>query len=83
MFLLSDNLTGGGQGATLHEIFQDELMAAIRKKNNFTPPAKFNTIQFLYEDPLVSAGLTGTLQLIADETGGNYKFIGDRDLNLK
>ncbi len=83
VFLLSDNLTGGGQGATLHEIFQDELMAAIRKKNNFTPPAKFNTIQFLYEDPLVSAGLTGTLQLIADETGGNYKFIGDRDLNLK
>ena len=23
------------------------------------------------------------LQLIADETGGNYKFIGARDLNLK
>ena len=83
VFLLSDNLTGGGQGATLHEIFQDELMAAIRKKNSFTPPAKFNTIQFLYEDPLIDAGLTGTLQLIADETGGQYKFIGDRDLNLK
>ncbi len=83
VFLLSDNLTGGGQGATQHEIFQPKLMEAITKANKFTPPAKFNTIQFLYEDPLVAAGLTGTLQLIADQTGGNYKFIGARDLNLK
>jgi len=83
VFLLSDNLTGGGLGATQHEIYQDTLMAELKKKNDFTPPAKFNTIQFLYEDPLVRAGLTGTLDLIADETGGNYKFIGARDLNLK
>ena len=83
VFLLSDNLTGGGQGATQHEIFQDDLMDAIRKANDHKPPAKFNTIQFLYEDPLVRAGLTGTLQLIADDSGGNYKFIGARDLNLK
>jgi len=83
VFLLSDNLTGGGQGATQHEIFQDDLMESIRKANDHKPPAKFNTIQFLYEDPLVRAGLKGTLQLIADDTGGNYKFIGARDLNLK
>jgi hypothetical protein len=83
VFLLSDNLTGGGQGATQHEIFQDDLMKEIRKANDHKPPAKFNTIQFLYEDPLVRAGLKGTLQLIADDTGGNYKFIGARDLNLK
>lgn len=83
VFLLSDNLTGGGQGATQHEIFQDDLMKAIQKANDHRPPAKFNTIQFLYEDPLVRAGLTGTLQLIADDTGGNYKFIAARDLNLK
>lgn len=83
VFLLSDNLTGGGQGATQHEIFQDDLMEAIRRANDHNPPAKFNTIQFHYEDPLVRAGLKGTLQLIADETGGNYKFIGARDLNLK
>lgn len=83
VFLLSDNLTGGGQGATQHEIFQDSLMKALRNANDFRPPAKFNTIQFLYEDPLVRAKRKGTLQLIADETGGVYKFIGARDLNLK
>jgi len=59
------------------------LMKAVREANDFRPPAKFNTIQFLYEDPLVRAGLTGTLQLMANETGGVYKFIGARDLNLK
>jgi hypothetical protein len=83
VFLLSDNLTGGGAGATQHEIFQDDLMKAIRGANDHKPPAKFNTIQFLYEDPLVRAGLKGTLQLIADDSGGNYKFIGASDLNLK
>lgn len=83
VFLLSDNLTGGGQGATQHEIFQDDLMKALREANKHRPPAKFNTLQFIYEDPLIRAGLKGTLQLIAEETGGNYKFIGNRDLNLK
>lgn len=83
VFLLSDNLTGGGQGATQHEIFQDTLMGAIQDANDFRPPAKFNTIQFLYEDPLVRAGRTGSLQLIAEDSGGVYKFIGARDLNLK
>ena len=83
VFLLSDNLTGGGQGATQHEIFQDDLVDAIEKANDHRPPAKFNTIQFLYNDPLVRAGLKGTLQLIADDTGGNYKFISARDLNLR
>lgn len=83
VFLLSDNLTGGGQGATQHEIFQDVLMSSINKANDHKPPAKFNTIQFLYEDPLVRAGLRGTLQLIAEDSGGNYTFIGARDLNLK
>lgn len=83
VFLLSDNLTGGGQGATQHEIFQNDLMKAVREANDHRPPAKFNTIQFLYEDPLVRAGLKGSLQLIADDSGGQYKFIGARDLNLK
>ncbi|MEO0474909.1 MAG: hypothetical protein AAF085_02905 [Planctomycetota bacterium] len=83
VFLLSDNLTGGGQGATQHEIFQEDLFDAIVAANDHKPPAKFNTIQFLYEDPLIRAGLQGTLQLIAEGTGGNYKFIGASDLNLK
>jgi hypothetical protein len=83
IYLMSDNLTGGGQGATQHEIMQDALLKSIRKANDIDPPAKFNTIQFLREDPLVRAGLKGTLQLIADDSGGSYRFVGKRDLNLK
>jgi len=83
VFLLSDNLTGGGIGATTSEIFQPEVMDALREANDGNPPAKFNTIQFLYVDPLIDAGLKGTLQLIADETGGIYKFLDDQALNLR
>lgn len=83
VFLLSDNLTGGGQGATIDEIFQSDVMEAIAEANDFTPPAKINTIQFLYVDPLINAGLPGTLERIADETEGNYKFLSERDLNLR
>jgi len=83
LFLLSDNLTGGGQGATVHEIFQDDLMDAVRAANDGTPKAVINTIQFLYPDPLVNAGLTGTLDLLATETDGNYRFIKAEDLYLQ
>ncbi|XAL98649.1 VWA domain-containing protein [Phycisphaeraceae bacterium D3-23] len=83
VFLLSDNLTGGGQGATTHEIFQTDVMRAIERANDNTPPAKINTIQFLYRDPLLDAGLSGTLERIAEETEGNYKFLSERDLNLR
>lgn len=83
VFLMSDNLTGGGQGATQHEVFQDKLLKTIVKHNDSKTPAKFNTIQFLHEDPLVKAGLTGTMQRIADDTGGRYKFVSAKDLNLK
>ena len=83
IFLLSDNLIGGGQGATQHEISQEEIMKAIHKANNAEQPAKFYTLHFLYPDPLVRAGLQGTLQRLAEETGGNYKFISGEDLNLK
>ena len=87
VFLLSDNLTGGGQGATTHELFQSEVMKVVRSHSQTrqinTLPARINTIQFLYEDPLVRIGLPGTLQLIADETGGTFRFISQRDLNLR
>jgi hypothetical protein len=83
VILLSDNLTGGGQGATQHELMQDDLMKLIHKHNKANPPAKINTIQFLYEDPLVRYGLQGTLDRIADETGGVAKFVSQQDLNLR
>lgn len=83
VILLSDNLTGGGQGATQHELMQDDLLELIHEHNKARPPAKINTIQFLYEDPLVYQGLEGTLNRIADETGGDFRFISQRDLNLR
>ncbi|MGB0767208.1 MAG: hypothetical protein ACPGYV_05820 [Phycisphaeraceae bacterium] len=81
--LLSDNLTGGGQGATQHEIMQDDLLDLIHRHNRHLPPARFNTIQFLYEDPLVRAGLKGTLQRIADETGGKARFVPESELSRR
>lgn len=83
VILLSDNLTGGGQGATQHELMQDDLLKLVHDHNKAQPPAKINTIQFLYEDPLVHQGLKGTLDRIADETGGKFRFISQRDLNLR
>ena len=83
VILLSDNLTGGGQGATQHELMQDDLLELIHKHNKANPPTKINTIQFLYEDPLVRYGLQGSLNRIAEETGGIFKFISQRDLNLR
>nr|MBX2851342.1 hypothetical protein [Phycisphaeraceae bacterium] len=83
VILLSDNLTGGGQGATQHELMQDDLLELIHKHNKANPPARIDTIQFLYEDPLVRHGLQGSLNRIAEETGGIFKFISQRDLNLR
>ncbi|MEM1354103.1 MAG: hypothetical protein AAGC44_04275 [Planctomycetota bacterium] len=82
IYLLSDNLTGGGQGATQYEIFQDELMARLEAANKDVG-AKFNTLQFLYEDPLVRAGKVGTMKLIAESTGGDPTFIDERRLGLR
>ena len=83
IILLSDNLTGGGQGATQHELMQDDLIELIHDNNQARIPTRINTVQFLYEDPLVRAGLQGTLDRIADETGGLYRFISQRKLHLR
>jgi len=83
MFLLSDNLTGGGQGATRHEIFQDDLLGLIADHNRSAPRATIHTVQFLYDDPLVRHGMVGTLERIAKDYGGKYRFITQRELNLR
>lgn len=83
VFLLSDNLTGGGQGATRHELMQKDLLELVAAKNSSTPPARINTIQFLYEDPLVRFGLPGTLEQIAKHSGGQFTFKSATDLKLK
>lgn len=83
IFILSDHLGGSGPGSGRHEIDQDGLLATIHAQNDVQSPAKINTISFVNSGPLAEAGLRGTLERIADETGGRFKYIGERDLNLR
>lgn len=82
IFILSDDLTGAGGLPGNHEIDQNSLLAMIHAQNDVQKPARINTIQWLYGDPLARQGMRGTLERIADETGGSYKFISHRDLDL-
>jgi len=82
MYLLSDNVTGGGTGATIYEIEQQKLLNEVKRAN--AGGTKINTIQFLYPDPLEGvAGKHGTLQQIADASGGIYKFVSADELNIR
>ena len=69
VYLLSDNITGHGQ----YEVDQARLLRSIKMANK--GKAVINTIQFLYEDPLVKQGQKSTLRMIADQTKGDYRFI--------
>ncbi len=44
---------------------------------------KINTIQFLYPDTLTQAGLKGTLEMIANQSGGVYKFLDGKELGIQ
>jgi hypothetical protein len=77
IFLLSDNITGQGQ----YEIDQRQLLEEIDRVNK--SGTKINTLQFIYEDPLVKAGLRGTMRQIAERSGGVYKFVSKSDLNIE
>lgn len=76
VFLLSDAITGQGQ----YEIDQRKLLAEIEQANR--SGTKINALQFLQEDPLVKAGLTGTMKLVAEQSGGVYKYVSKEDLNI-
>jgi len=76
VFLLSDAITGQGQ----YEIDQRRLLDEIQQANR--SGTKINTLQFLHEDPLVKAGLTGTMKLIARQSGGVYTYVSEADLNI-
>jgi len=79
MFLLSDNITGGGTGATQFEIEQQRLLDEIERAN--TGHTRINTIQFLYPDPLAKVpGKRGTLEQISERTGGKHKFVDAAEL---
>jgi len=76
IFLLSDSITSPGQDET----DQRQLLQQIRQMN--TSKTKINTIQFLYPDPLAAGGARGTLELIAEQTGGVYRFVSGRDVGI-
>lgn len=77
LFILSDNITGLGQWETN----QDSLIAAVQHAN--VGGTKINTIQFLYDDPLARLGKHRTLELVADRTGGRFRFVDARALGLE
>ncbi len=77
MFLLSDDITGRGQ----YEVDQRRLLKEIQRAN--THGTKINTIQFIYPDPLMAAHVKGTMQLIAEQSGGLYKFLTGRELGIQ
>lgn len=70
IFLLSDNLLSGHQ---LSEEAQDQLLQRVHGLN--TARTRICTIQFLYPDPMTRLGLPGTLERLAEETGGTYRFM--------
>lgn len=75
--MLSDNITGSGK----HQLMQNDLLKRIQQMN--TTNTQFNTLQFLYPDPLAQIpGQTGTMKRIAEQTGGKYKFISASDVSL-
>lgn len=77
IFMLSDNITGRGR----YEVDQLTLLSEIQAAVGTT---KISTIQFMYPDPLASIpGRRGTLELIAEKTGGNYKFLDKGDLGIE
>ncbi|MCE9590289.1 MAG: VWA domain-containing protein [Planctomycetes bacterium] len=77
IYVLSDNITGNGR----FEVDQRRLLADIERANS--AGTKINTIQFIYQDPLVAKNLKGTLELISTRSGGIYKFLDARELQIQ
>ena len=76
--VLSDNITGHGQ----YELNADDLVARVLQVRG-NRRVTINTVQFIYADPLEQLGQPGTLRRLAEETGGRYSFVTDRELNLR
>jgi len=78
VIVLSDNITGHGQ----FELNADDLIGRVLQVRG-DRRVTVNTVQFLYPDPLEQLGRPGTLRRLAEETGGAYRFVTDRELNLR
>lgn len=77
IFLLSDNITAGD----LYQIDQRRLLDEITAAN--TSGTRINTLQFLYADARTGPEQKETLELIAEQSGGVYRFIGSNELGLQ
>ena len=76
VFILSDNITGSGR----YEVDQKVLLTQIKAANK--NHAKINCIQFLVPDRLLQYGFKSTLELIAEQSGGIYRFVPAKELGL-
>ena len=81
IFLLSDNITG--PAGTPYEKYQKGTWSTPSSPPNVRN-TKISTIQFVDKDPLASIpGHRGTLDLVAEATGGKFKFVSGADLGLR
>ncbi len=78
VILLSDNITGHG----VYEIGTDELVERVMSARGDRATV-IHTVQFVYPDPQEAYGRAGTLRRLAEETGGRYRFVDDRVLQLR
>lgn len=77
IFLLSDNIAGRGGGRVQPQYLLDHV-ARIN-----TAGTKINTIQFLYAEESTLLGGPSTLQRIAQQTGGVYRFVSAREVGAQ
>ncbi|MEO0514110.1 MAG: hypothetical protein AAF086_02295 [Planctomycetota bacterium] len=75
IILLSDGLTGGGERAMGQRA---RLLSLIGTAN--TQGAVFHTLQVRRPDPLSTPTRLGTLELIALQSGGVHRYLGEDDL---
>jgi hypothetical protein len=74
MYILSDNITGAGPYAIEQSALLERIEQVKRQRGART---KINTIQFLYPDPL------NTLEMIAEQHGGRYRFVDASVVGLR
>ena len=77
IYVLSDNITGQGR----YEVDQRQLLREIALANRSN--TKINAIQYLRPDPLTRQGMTGTMEMIAKQSGGLFRYVGGRELNIQ
>lgn len=75
VILLSDGLTGAGDGAMAERA---QLLSLIDTAN--TSGVVFHTLQVSRPDPLAGPTQRGTLEMIALQSGGVHRYIGEDDL---